>query len=253
VDRSPAVESLERSSFRRCSTCKDPIGFETKYYKCSVSTCNRKRMTLVFCSLSCWEAHQADARHRDAGAEEARSPSAAAWAKELAEEQAKSAAKTDDAKVEMKKVVGAASLDILVVASKLKDYIMARAAMSTSDRAMGVLSDHLRKLCDQAIEAAARDGRRTLMDRDVLPLVTRGMESLATGSREADDRPDEVLVVVAKLKGYVKARANMSTSDGVIPVLSAHLRRLARQAIRHAGGDDRKTVLDRDFAAAIAK
>ena len=198
-------------------------------------------MTLVFCSLSCWEAHQADARHRDAGAEEARSPSAAAWAKELAEEQAKSATKTDDGKVEMKRVVGAASLDILVVASKLKDYIM------------GVLSDHLRRLCDQAIEAAARDGRRTLMDRDMLPLVTRGMESLATGSREADDRPDEVLVVVAKLKGYVKARAGMSTSDGVIPVLSAYLRRLARQAIRHAGGDDRKTVLDRDFAAAIAK
>src|SRR4029078_8219749 len=104
-------------------------------------------MQLVFCSLSCWDAHQADARHRDAGAEETKSPSAAAWARELAERQ-KADAKDDDAKGEMRRVTGQAAPDLLAVASKLKEYIQNRAQMSTADRVLGFLSDHLRKLCD---------------------------------------------------------------------------------------------------------
>src|SRR5271156_5047484 len=108
-----AVEGLDTGSFRRCSTCKDPIGFDTKYFRCSVSTCNRKKMTLVFCSISCWDAHQADARHRDAGAEETRSPSAAEWSKELAlAEREKAASKGSDGPLALRRVVGAASLDV---------------------------------------------------------------------------------------------------------------------------------------------
>lgn len=211
-------------------------------------------MTLVFCSVSCWESHQSDARHRDAGAIETLSPTAATWAREQAEEQKKHAAKEGSrAPAEMRRVVGVASLDVLVIASKFKEYIQQRAGMNTSDRALGFLSDHLRKLSDQAIELAARDGRRTVMDRDVLPLTAGGLESRATGSSDSDDRPDEMLIVVSKLKNYVKARSGMSTSDGVAGVLSAHLRRLARKAIRHAGTDDRKTVYDRDFIAALPK
>ena len=247
------MEALDPGSFRRCSTCKQPIGFETKYYRCSVSTCNRRKNTLVFCSISCWDAHQADARHRDAGAEEDKSPTAAAWARELAEIREKSATPEATAGVSLKKVVGSASLDTLVVGSHFKDYIKTRAGMSTSDRVLGVLSDHLRTLCDRAIEAAGRDGRRTVMERDVTPLVTRGLSSLASGATDADDRAGEVLIVTSKLKNYVKARSGMATSDGIVPVLSAHLRSLARQAIRQAGTDDRKTVLDRDFASAFGK
>jgi histone H3/H4 len=234
--------------FKRCSTCKNPIGFDTKYFLCSVSTCNRKRMQLVFCSISCWDAHQADARHRDAGAEEAKSPAQAAWAREQAEEKKRNAANAaSNAPVVMKKVTGAASLDILVVASRFKEYIAQRAQMATAERVMGYLSDHLRRVCDESIEAAGKDGRRTVMDRDVLPVTTRGTGSLATGANEVDDRPDEVLVVTAKVKDYIKARSGMNTSDAVAGVLSAYLRRLARGAIRKAGTDDRKTVLDRDF------
>lgn len=211
-------------------------------------------MTLVFCSLSCWESHQSDARHRDAGAIEARSPTAAAWAREHAQEQEKNDAKEASAAPrEMRRVVGVASLDVLLIASKFKEYIAKRASMNTSDRALGLLSDHLRKVSDQAIASAARDGRRTVMERDVLPLIARGMESLATGSSDPDDRPDEILVVVSKLKQYVKARSGMNTSDGVAPALSAYLRRLARKAIRVAATDDRKTVYDRDFTASFPK
>jgi histone H3/H4 len=40
--------------------------------------------------------------------------------------------------------------------------------MNTSESVTGVLSDHLRTLCDQAIAHAAEDGRKTVMDRDFL-------------------------------------------------------------------------------------
>ena len=66
-----------------------------------------------------------------------------------------------------------------------------------------------------------------------------------------DGVPKEVLVVVSKLKAYVKARSGMSTSDGVIDVLSAHLRKLCDEAIAHAGTAGRKTVMDRDFEAIL--
>jgi hypothetical protein len=68
-----------------------------------------------------------------------------------------------------------------------------------------------------------------------------------TGSGE--DLSDDVLVVVSKLKKYVKATSGMNTSDGVVPVLSAHLRRICDLAIRKAAEEGRKTVLDRDFKA----
>lgn len=56
--------------------------------------------------------------------------------------------------------------EVLVVASKLKNYIRAKSGMNTSAAVTDVLSDKIRELCDQAIEAAKRDGRKTVMDRD---------------------------------------------------------------------------------------
>ena len=56
--------------------------------------------------------------------------------------------------------------EVLVVASKLKNYIREKSGMNTSAAVMAVLSSKLRQLCDQAIEAAKRDGRKTVMDRD---------------------------------------------------------------------------------------
>jgi histone H3/H4 len=56
--------------------------------------------------------------------------------------------------------------EILVVASKLKSYIRAKADMNTSAAVTDVLSDKIREMCDQAIENAKREGRKTVMDRD---------------------------------------------------------------------------------------
>jgi hypothetical protein len=59
--------------------------------------------------------------------------------------------------------------------------------------------------------------------------------------------PRDVLVVVSKLKAYIRARSGMNCSDAVTEVLSDRLRTLCDQAIDHARAVGRKTVLDRDF------
>ncbi|MFK7990230.1 MAG: hypothetical protein AB8I08_29690 [Sandaracinaceae bacterium] len=64
------------ATWKNCSSCRKPIGFDTIHYLCSVSTCNRKRTAMFFCSVECWDAHDAGARHRSSWAEEKRSPKA---------------------------------------------------------------------------------------------------------------------------------------------------------------------------------
>jgi hypothetical protein len=61
------------------------------------------------------------------------------------------------------------------------------------------------------------------------------------------DLPRDVLIVVSKLKAYVRARSGMNTSDGVMDVLSDIVRELCDGAIRKAAQEGRKTVMDRDF------
>lgn len=56
--------------------------------------------------------------------------------------------------------------EVLVVASKLKNYIRNKSGMNTSAAVMEALSRRVRELCDHAIENAKRDGRKTVMDRD---------------------------------------------------------------------------------------
>ncbi len=56
--------------------------------------------------------------------------------------------------------------EVLVVASKLKKYIRSSSGMSTSANVAPALSDIIRNLCDQAVENAKADRRKTVMDRD---------------------------------------------------------------------------------------
>lgn len=58
------------------------------------------------------------------------------------------------------------SKEILIVASKLKNYIRTKSGMNTSSSIAEVLSDRVRNLCDRAIESARQNGRKTVMDRD---------------------------------------------------------------------------------------
>jgi hypothetical protein len=56
---------------------------------------------------------------------------------------------------------------ILIVVSRMKDYIRFKSDFNTSERAAGPLSAIVRKACDEAIEAAGRDERTTVLERDI--------------------------------------------------------------------------------------
>ena len=201
--------------WRRCSSCREWIDFQTGYYTCNVSTCNRKNTAFVFCSVDCWDAHLPTMNHREAWAEDQHSPSAAQWSRqqaapkpsrkpreartrsEPAREPARAAAPTvvvrpaaepagsseparssepagssEPAAAAPSAPAPAALSDdvpdeILIVASRLKDYVRARSGMNTSDRVLAPLSKILREVCDRAIDNARRDERKTVLDRDI--------------------------------------------------------------------------------------
>ena len=70
----------ESNLWRRCNTCKKSIDYKSLYWVCNVSTCNRKRTDLAFCTVSCWDAHVPLVNHRESWAEERHAPSREEWA-----------------------------------------------------------------------------------------------------------------------------------------------------------------------------
>lgn len=159
---------METAYWRKCSSCKKPIGFNVRYYVCSVSTCNGQRTGYVFCSVPCWEVHLPGARHKDAAAIESKSPATAAPPE---------AAPRASTEAGTRRIVSAAPSasapsrtamprEVLIIASRLKEYIQARSDMNTSAQVMDALSDFVRIACDRAIDNARADGRKTVLDRD---------------------------------------------------------------------------------------
>ena len=59
--------------------------------------------------------------------------------------------------------------EVLVVTSKVKKYIKEKSGFNTSATTIEALSNMVQKICDQAIQKAGEDGRKTVMDRDVNP------------------------------------------------------------------------------------
>lgn len=118
--------------------------------------------------MNCFESHLPGARHRDAGAIRKVAP--------LTAETAVAADQRPPARIIVRTPASGpgttpsskASVpqEVLVIASRLKDYIQATADMNTSASVMDVLSSHLRVLCDRGVENARADGRKTVMDRD---------------------------------------------------------------------------------------
>ena len=147
------------SAWRRCSACKNPIAFGATYWVCSVSTCNQTRTALAFCTVSCWDAHLPVARHREAWAEERTAPAHA----ESANPGTRRLVRPGGAPAPASPVAD----DVLIVASRLKDYVRAKSGYNTSDRVLGPLSAIVRRIVDEAIRNAQREGRRTVLDRDI--------------------------------------------------------------------------------------
>jgi hypothetical protein len=201
----------------KCSACRSDIAFASKYFQCSVSTCNRARTRLVFCSVPCWDSHVATLRHRDAWAEDKIAPSKAAWERELAEqppELARPASPTP------------------VVSGARPETLRGSPAPAIS----GARPETLRGPAPVMAPAAAAPPRRIV-----------GEPPPAPGGVELQDVADrDILIVMSKLKKYIKDRSGMNCSDAVAEVLSEHVRALCDDSIRTAGREDRKTVLDRD-------
>lgn len=147
------MESVAQNFWRQCSSCKKPIAYGAKYYLCSVSTCNGQRTGYVFCSVECFERHLPGARHKDAGAVEAQAP----------QRRVVSGGSAVTAAMAQKK---SAPEEVLIIASRLKDYIHAKSEYNTSASVMDVLSNYVRILCDRAIDNARAEGRKTVLDRD---------------------------------------------------------------------------------------
>lgn len=151
--------------WRKCSTCKKEIRFKTKYYECSVSTCTGQRTGYVFCSVSCWEVHLPGAKHRDAGAIEKMSPASAhvqaeaSGPKRIIISGPAPATATSGQKSSM-------SNEVLVVVSKMKQYIRDISEFNTAEDVNQLLSEIIRGECDKAIAKARADGRKTVMARD---------------------------------------------------------------------------------------
>lgn len=156
----------DANTWRRCSACKKPIELGGPHWVCNVSTCNRKRTGLVFCTVSCWEVHLPTANHREAWAVEKTAPSTR---EPLPEQPEKTGRRriVREAPAPRSPASDAVPDDVLIVASRLKDYVRARAGFNTSERVLEPLSDIVRTVCDEAIENARRDERRTVLDRDI--------------------------------------------------------------------------------------
>jgi len=154
--------------WRRCSACKEPIELGSMYWVCSISTCNRKRTALSFCSVRCWEVHLPVARHREAWAVEQTAPMSlevetkpsSAVPRAQTRKQASLNLASQEAKTDVPN-------EILIVASRLKEFIRARSGFNTSDGALDPLSEIIRHVCDEAIQNATRDGRKTVLARDI--------------------------------------------------------------------------------------
>ncbi|HXW60936.1 MAG TPA: hypothetical protein VEK06_05325, partial [Myxococcota bacterium] len=126
-------------TWRNCGSCKKPIALGSTYYACSVSTCKKA----AYCSMPCFDEHSPVFRHKDAWAEERKAP----LQPETSDAPLSRLATARIAPSIMKEV-HTLPRDILIVGSKLKDYIRAKSSLNTSAAVLDRLSDMVRIMCD---------------------------------------------------------------------------------------------------------
>ena len=212
----------------KCTECRKEIAYGAAYYQCSVSTCNRSRMPLYFCSIPCWDSHLSMVRHRDAYAVEAKAPTKDEWAVTQANaEPVKPLPQTPDrpppGAVPMRSVTGASPTPVAYRASPSNST----AQVTTSTPIRRVIGDPGPTSSESSSSGGSSGG----------PALSSTYDK-------------DILIVVSKLKKYIKDRSGMSCSDSVADMLSEHVRAVADESIRAAARDERKTVLDRDVPRA---
>ena len=158
-------EMENQNYWRKCIVCKKEISFSAKYYKCSVSSCDKKRSPAQFCSVDCWDVHRSIMSHKSAGAEEYHSPTKSEWLKSMNNEpKVRLVSKTSQISNSNLKDVN--NDEVLVVVSKLKSFVKDISGLNTSADVIPILSDTLREEVKKAVQNAHREGRKTLMGKD---------------------------------------------------------------------------------------
>jgi hypothetical protein len=199
----------EIAQWRRCSSCKTPIAFGAAYWVCNVSTCNRPRTGLHFCTVSCWDAHLSVVNHRESWALERRAPTREEWEREQARQQ----------------------------------------PTPPSAPGQGDRPQHPASGAEGAARSEAKpsevNGRATAQQPPQQPPPRRILPASAPG--KSDPTPRDVLIVVSKLKAYVRARSGFNTSERAVEPLSDAVRELCDRAVEKARAEGRKTLLERDF------
>ena len=196
--------------WRKCTSCKKLIGYKQPYWVCSVSTCNRLRTGLIFCSVECFDAHIPVMNHRDAGAFERTAPS----------------------KAEALAAAGA---------SPTRE---ARPPAEPEPRTPNPESPP-KPSTPMVVRRSASGSLETVSTRAAPP--SQASSSPTRPSPDAtSDSEDDILVVVSKVKEYIRIISGMNTSDRVMGLLSQRIRAWARDSIARAHQAERKTVLDRD-------
>jgi hypothetical protein len=301
-------------TWRKCNACKKDIAFLAVHWVCSVSTCNRNRTGFVFCSVSCWDSHLGEARHRDAWANEARAPSKEVWQREMAAQEAAPAAPASKpgsapvARPPVAPVTRPAQTPVTrpntqtaqgfaprlseqrsgpPVEARKPDPIPPRPSAEREDDegdaapsprrppatpdSVQVAAPRMAAEVDEDAPFALRrppppepvrpaSPASDLTSRNVAPpppasstparrVVGEANPSTAAaleGVQLSDTFEKDILIVVSKMKKYIRDRSGFNCSDAVAEMLSDHVRNLCDDSIRAAARDERKTVLDRD-------
>ena len=224
------VAQAEPRHFRLCSSCKRALEFGSRYYVCSVSTCNRSRNPLTFCSLPCFEAHVPVLRHREAWAEEKLAPTRDQFLaeRELAESSESSSGRPGTA---LRAGSGEDWRGSPAARAKQRpEQVVDNERQGAQNPRPGIVTRA------HSVERQAATATR------FQPAATK--ELLMSN----EEGTKEVLVVISKVKAYIRAKSSMNTSDAVTEALSDLVRATCDQAIEKAKGEGRKTVMARDIA-----
>ena len=233
--------------WKKCTECRNDIEFGANYYQCSVSTCNRTRMPLVFCSVICWDSHLSTVRHRDAGAIEAKAPTKQQWERDQADDHERPTAPSRPNPIP----------SVMSRPTSAPAVLSRPSPSATSDSVQPVRarSDETRPNLVPPMPAADQQ-RRVVVATTSAPSPSPASPALSPASSPASssDGPamsdafdKDILIVVSKMKKYIKDRSGFNTSDQIVDVLSDHVRAICDEAIRCAARDDRKTILERDI------
>ncbi|HXH31371.1 MAG TPA: hypothetical protein VNJ01_11205 [Bacteriovoracaceae bacterium] len=153
---------MDQTYWRKCGSCKKDIGWSSKYQVCSVSSCGK----FAFCSVDCWNQHNPVMNHKSAWAEERISPRKESALPDEQPQVRRIIVGSKQAGTPAQGPAASAEAEILIVASKLKQYVKDTHDMNTSASVLEVLSTNVRRLVDRAAQSARSDGRKTIMDRD---------------------------------------------------------------------------------------